>query len=173
MKKKITQDQLKEQLSYDPYTGIFRWKISRVGVRAGSIAGSGKAGQYRRIGLHKELYLAHRLAWLYMTGVMPELDGIDHRDGNRGNNVFKNLRDVTQQLNVHNQRRKRKGSIHSRHIGVGFHCRDNLWRARIKLGKKRVILGYFKTEELARVAYLEAKAKHHAGYIAEEDLAEA
>ena len=51
-----------------------------------------------RICIMRVKYLAHRLAWLYVTGSWPSQD-IDHIDGDPTNNRFANLREVTHQEN--------------------------------------------------------------------------
>lgn len=99
-----------------------------------------------------------------MTGEFPEGD-IDHKDGNGKNNRFGNLRDVPTRMNVHNQHKKKRDGKHSPYIGVGYHKRDRLWRARILANGKRLMLGYFATPELARDAYIAAKERLHDGYI--------
>jgi len=41
---KINQSELKKVLRYRSETGVFRWNISKVGVRRNSVAGCIKAG---------------------------------------------------------------------------------------------------------------------------------
>lgn len=45
---------------------------------------------YRYVDIDGESYRADKLAWLYMTGEWP--DELVHVDGDKGNNVFANLR---------------------------------------------------------------------------------
>jgi len=44
-----TADRLREVLSYDLATGVFRWRVGRDGVKAGSFAGRtrGRKGYYQ------------------------------------------------------------------------------------------------------------------------------
>lgn len=58
----LTVDQIKELLEYDPITGVFRWKSSRRGVSAGSIAGAINSDGYIVIRIYRVLYYGHRLA---------------------------------------------------------------------------------------------------------------
>jgi len=83
----ITQARLKELLNYDPETGIFtRLTYGKGNFYIGSVAGGRTKNRYIAINLDKKIYLAHRLAHLYMTGEWPK-DQIDHinniRDDNR------------------------------------------------------------------------------------------
>ena len=97
----LTQDYLKELLHYNPITGDFTWNNTRGGSSAKSLAGAkGKLG-YRRISIDTRLYLAHRLAFLYMEGRLPS-GNVDHKDGDPSNNSWCNLRECTQAQNVQN-----------------------------------------------------------------------
>jgi hypothetical protein len=98
----LSQDELKDQYSYNPETGIFTRLKSRGGKKSGCIAGAKDKLGYIRISIDSKLYLAHRLAFLYMEGRIP-ISNVDHRDGNPSNNSWKNLRECTQQQNIQNQ----------------------------------------------------------------------
>lgn len=162
----MTQDELKALLHYDPVTGVFTWleNVSSRGL-AGTRAGCTRGPDgYRVLRVCKHLYREHRLAWFYMTGRWPT-EQIDHKDGDRQNNSWGNLREAT---NTTNGQNKRKAASHNKTglLGVGTTRRGAhiYYRARIALpdkGEKH--LGYFKTPELAHAAYLEAKRLHHPG----------
>lgn len=157
----LTAERLRELLQYDPETGVFSWRAPRRGVRPGR-TGNVRPDGYMRIGVDGINYLAHRLAWLYVTGSWPSTE-VDHRDGNPSNNQFANLRDVSQQTNIENMRAATKGNRTSGLLGVSYHRRDSLWRARIRINGKDHTIGYFKTPEAAHAAYLEVKRQRHAG----------
>jgi hypothetical protein len=96
----LTQSELKEILSYDRRTGIFRWLKPSRRIKVGDVAGcvtQGYGKGYVVISFKKRQYFAHRLAWLYVTGRWPKM--LDHRDRNKLNNVFANLRETTPALN--------------------------------------------------------------------------
>ena len=94
---------LKENLFYDPFTGIFTRRISNCNkVKIGDTAGSMDGNGYILININGKSYRAHRLAWLYMTEKMPE-ELIDHKNGVRHDNRFCNLREATHNQNLQNQ----------------------------------------------------------------------
>jgi hypothetical protein len=99
----ITQKRLKELLKYDPETGIFEWKVSRGRMSAYTEAGATNVWGYRKIKIFGQLHSAHRLAWVYVYGVMPTGE-IDHIDKNKINNRIANLRDVSKSENMMNQK---------------------------------------------------------------------
>ncbi len=160
-KAKISQSEIMRLVNYDPNTGIFSWASSRVGCKKGEIVGNISPTGYVRIGLNRTSYLAHRIAWVYMTGKWPVYD-IDHIDGNPSNNKFENLRDVSTGTNVQNVKGARSDSK-TKLLGVDMHKRDNLYRARIMVDGKRKTLGYFKNMDEAYSVYLEAKRMLHNG----------
>ncbi|MEM1188173.1 MAG: HNH endonuclease [Pseudomonadota bacterium] len=153
----ITQKQLKEVLSYDPDTGTFIWKQSRGGRLKGSVAGAIREDGYNVIYFQTRRYYAHRLAWLYVYGCWPK-NMIDHRNGVRSDNRIKNLRDVTNQENQHNQR---KASRNSSHGYLGCSPNGRRWQAHIKVNGYKKYLGLFKTPQQAHEAYMKAKKELH------------
>lgn len=158
--KNLTAERLREALHYDPETGRFIWRFRRNQyVDVGSVAGSDNGNGHIQIRLDGGMYLAHRLAWLYMTGSFPEQE-IDHRDGQRDNNAWVNLREVTHRENMQNQRRARSDN----HVGLlGVGRMGSKYRARINLDGKVKALGVFNTPEEAHAAYLSAKRIAHPG----------
>lgn len=157
----ITVERLRERLHYDLATGVFTWRpASGRRPAGGTIAGSlNKISGYWYINADNRFYLAHRLAWLYVHGVWPK-NQIDHIDGNRANNCFANLRDVTHRVNLQNQRRA-KQTNKTGFLGVNHH--QKTFRANICLNGKTTHIGCFPTPELAHIAYVEAKRKYHEG----------
>lgn len=163
MQVELTQSRLKELLEFEPETGVFRWKVvaGRGSCRRnpGDVAGSVGLGGYVTIGFGGKSYYAHRLAFLWMTGAWPEHE-IDHIDGDRGNNRWANLRDITRAENTHNLGHNSRPNS-SGFVGVTWWGRDSMWRAQIKVDGVGRHLGYFPTPELAHAAYLKAKDELH------------
>jgi hypothetical protein len=147
----ITQEQLKKILHYDPETGIFRWRYSVAKrVKPWDVAGSKNSQGYILFKLNNQGFKAHRLAWLYMTGVWPK-DNIDHKDMDKSNNSWGNLREATSKQNQENIPLRKNNSSGFR--GVSWYGPLQKWAAYIRHNKKKVHFGYFKTaEEAAQVA---------------------
>ena len=154
----ITIEHLRESLDYNAQTGIFTWRKNHrrpdlIGKTAGSIHSAG----YISIAIHNVKRLAHRLAWFYITGVMPE-GHIDHINGNKLDNSFANLRQVTRFGNLQNMRQATKANK----VGLlGVSAHQGKWRAQIMVNGKRIRASGFDTPELAHQKYLELKRKHH------------
>lgn len=154
----ITSDRLKEIVSYEPETGIFRWRARASNrVKVGSPAGTVKNG-YRYIRIDGHAYRASRLAWLYVTGEWPTGE-IDHADTDRLNDRWANLREATSAQNKHSTGLRRDNTSGVK--GVHFEAGRNRWRARIRIGRRNVALGYFQTKEQAAAAYQAAASKFH------------
>lgn len=157
----LTAARVRELFHYHPETGIFIRKVKTCAqVEVGGIAGSLAKDGYLRIKVDGYSYKASRLAWLYVTGGWPVFQ-VDHKDGDKANDRFLNLRDVRQQVNIQNQRAPRRHKRISRLMGVTK--REGRWVARIDVGGTRKHLGAFATEQAAHEVYLEAKRRLHEG----------
>ena len=142
----LTAEYVRSILDYNPETGEFRWKSrtpemfapgntsAEANCRAWNNKNAWKliyhsSGGYNIICIGKKYYKAHRLAWLYMTGEWPE-DEIDHRDTDRGNNRWENLREATSSENKCNRRKKSDNTSGVK--GVSFHRQSGKWRVRVQ-----------------------------------------
>lgn len=142
MRKVIEQETLKKYLDYCPVTGVFKWKVKRSNHhgQVGDIAGFMTKHGYLHVKINYETFKLHRLAWLFVYGVMPKRQ-IDHRDGNRADNRIKNLREATPRQNSRN--RSKNVNNTSGRIGVNLRPDDGKWRAYISVDGKRISLGSF------------------------------
>lgn len=161
----LTRAELVSLLNYDPQTGVFRWAKRRFGTRFGSEAGAiDPTHGYRRIKINGALYLAHRLAWLYVNGEWPESE-IDHIDRNRANNSIANLRKATRSENQRNKPTYRNNQSGCK--GVHWHKQHRKYVAVIQHQKRRIHLGLFRTLEDAANAYRAAAASMHGVFAAQ------
>lgn len=138
----LTQQRLIQKLKYDPATGIFRW---RKGKKAGQIAGTVHDERgFRKVSIDGERHFLQRLAFLYMTGFMPN-SNIEHIDGDPGNNCWSNLRV--------GERAQKAGHSAPHPIATpykGVYRVGDLYAATVNRGEIRFNLGLFKTPEMAR-----------------------
>jgi len=156
----ITQEMVLDRLSYDPDTGIFVWRKAYRKKDIGRVSGwihNAKIKPYLLLLLYGKSYPAHRIAWLYIHGYMPEFE-IDHIDGDGLNNKLSNLREVTHAENCKNKRQSILNK--SGCTGVSIHKETGKWRARIRDGKKYFSLGLFANIEDAITARKNAEIKH-------------
>lgn len=152
---------LRSVLSYEPETGLFRWLINESGAKVGTVAGNVKSNGYFVVGLRGAKYQQHRLAWFYHYGVWP-IGTIDHRDCDRANNRMANLRDVSQAVNMQNQRKATSRSK-SGVLGVYWSEKHQGFMAALGINKKKKRRGPYKTQERAAAVYLDLKRTHHEG----------
>ena len=150
---------IKEYLSYDPDTGVFVWIKAKQGARAGSVAGGLSIKGYVRIMYKGKMYLAHRLAWWFVYGEMPDCD-IDHKNRIKGDNRIENLRLDTNGDNPHNISRAQRNNT-SGYRGVSWNKAISKWKTSIRIERKGKHLGYYDTPEEAYEAYLCAKRELH------------
>jgi hypothetical protein len=155
----ITQERLRELAHYCPKTGQFTHLQSKGSKKTGMSAGTLRQDGYVYIMFGGMRAFAHRFAWLYMTGEWPTQE-IDHIDGNKANNAFANLRQVSRQANTENKRQAKRTSKTGL-LGVVKH--RNRFVAAITHSGNRTYLGVFETAEAAHAAYLKAKRELHAG----------
>lgn len=158
---RITAERAREVLDYDPETGVFVWRATlsnraRIGMTAGTVHPNG----YRYVSVDGTRNLAHRLAWLYVTGEWPG-SLIDHIDTNQQNNAFANLRLATYKMNAENRHR----AMPSNKIGLlgVSKGRRGTFKAQIGTNGGNKYLGEFATPEGAHSAYVAAKRCVHAG----------
>lgn len=158
----ITQEQLKKLVKYDRLTGYFYARVDLRGVDKGERLGTfDRSTGYALIGLGGEQYFSHQLAWLYVKGVWPS-KYMDHKDRDKINNAFKNLREATGTQNNANRvvRKDSKSGLK----GVRFLARQQKWEAYIGVESKFTSLGYFSTAEDAGRAYDKAAIRCYGEY---------
>lgn len=159
MRPEIDIDLLRKLLRYEPATGKLYWFPRPVSMFEPTdkktaehqmkwwnnrFAGAEAFTAICADGFHGKIfgqnYYAHRVAWALKTGEWPTHE-VDHRDGQRSNNRFDNLRAVTHAVNMKNKRLYKSGNgvVH----GI-VPRKAGTWQAHIAISGKRRHLGTFK-----------------------------
>ena len=150
-----TQSELLALFHYDPETGIFTHRQTRGKGKAGSVAGNINPHGYWEMRVFNKLFGAHRLAWLYMTGSLPEgRESIDHVNGVRTDNSWRNLRLATYENQSWNSpvlKTCKSG------LKGAWPCKTTgRWQSIIQSNGKRIFLGRYDTADEAHAAWLRA-----------------
>lgn len=159
-KERITADQLRELMHYDPATGFLTWaspvgrgaSVRGIGDRAGSV---NSVHGYEVVGIGGTRYRTHMLAWLYMTGQWPHML-VDHRNLDRADNRWANLRLATHSQNHANAPRRQDNKSGLK--GVYRRADGQAWVAQIKSHTGKRYLGSFDCIAAAHLRYLLAAA---------------
>lgn len=140
-------------------SGVLYWKISPISrIKSGSLAGYfSKPYGYQEIKYQQKEYRAHRIIWEMFNGPIPENMEIDHIDGNGSNNKIENLRCVTHQQNICNQKLRTT----NRYGQVGIYQNKKRWCARIGVDNKNINLGCFASKTEAKKARKNAETKYN------------
>jgi hypothetical protein len=112
---------------------------------------------YKTVKIKNKNYKQHRIIFYICNGYLPNF--IDHIDRNKLNNNSDNLRPSVLNGNNHNISIPCHNS--SGYKGVYWYKPRNRWRSMIKINKKQITLGNFKTKQEAAIAYNEAAIKYH------------
>jgi hypothetical protein len=115
-----------------------------------------KTGTPTQLAVDSGAYLVHHIVWIYMTGSWPVLK-IDHKDRNKANIKWDNLREATHGQNRANSR----SSASSGFKGVYKRRRGQRWYAVIRVNRELIQLGSFFSPEEAAKAYKLAAEKYH------------
>lgn len=159
--RELTVERLKEVLRYNKRTGIFTRLIALKKNLIGQPAGYSHGDGYIAISVDGKKYLAHRLAWFYITNKWPPNE-IDHKNRNRSDNRWSNLRLATHSQNQANSPARNTNFLGIK--GVRLH-----WTGKFEARYKQKHLGHFKTAELAQLAYHEAVKKEHGDFAMQRD----
>lgn len=156
MNSKLTIEDVREALDFDPATGILLWKKPhsnrvQIGDRAGVVAINGR----RYINLKGEKHLAHRLAWAHYYGVWPTGD-VKQKNGDYDNCTITNLVEQSRQETASNRRVNENSK--SGHAGVTWDSKREKWQVHITQDYRQVALGLFEDLDAAVAARQEALA---------------
>jgi len=147
-----SSERIRDLFNYDPDTGVLTWKMasSVYGERfVGKVAGSTNREGYRTVKIDRCKYQVSWVVWIYVTGKEPENE-IDHKNLNRGDDRFDNLRESTRSQNCSNK------SVFFKKNRYGFRGVKKNWNkfsAVICVDQKEHCLGVYDTPEDAARAY--------------------
>lgn len=141
---------MKNYISYEPKSGKAFWSVDYGRrIKRGTEIKTINNGYYV-VSFRKVQYLLHRVIWFIKTGEQPGYI-IDHKNRNRLDNSWSNLRLVTFSQSSINTKISTKNT--SGYKGVYFRKNRNSFVARIGSGKDRKIIGHYKTAYAAGLAY--------------------
>lgn len=158
-RKTLTAQRLKLLLHYDPRTGLWRWRTTKNQMaRKGMVAGTEHKAKrstatYIRIKIDGRSYMAHRLAFLYVTGSWPEHDP-DHKNTIGTDNRWVNLRDANPSQNIANKAKDCRNKTGFK--GVHYSEQYGAFVASIKVNGKTRCIGIYDKAEPAAAAYAKA-----------------
>lgn len=159
MKLQINAETLKSFLVYDSDTGVFRRISNRQGgFKLGALAGYKHHSGYRYIKVNGKTYAAHRLAWIFHFGEMPEGE-IDHINCDKSDNRITNLRLSDRKGNVCNVGLRKDNSSGVK--GVSWHRECRKWVGYVRHNGRKIYVGLFSDLSAAADAVSEMRKSLH------------
>lgn len=143
---------------YDHESGVLSWSS---GCRKGRPIGHVSAKGYLQWTVGSKSFKVHRVIWRIVTGKWPELQ-IDHIDGDKLNNRFVNLREVSNQHNCQNRARPRANNKTGYY---GVYWNGSSYVAAIWANGAMRYLGSFDEPDKAHGVYMAAKRELHEGFV--------
>ncbi len=155
---KLTYEYVTSILEYYPDTGVFLWLVDGDNFKKADVADKGGSSKYYRyISINDNTFMAHRVAWLCVMREWPK-EQIDHVDHVKNNNIFSNLREVS---NAENSRNMPLSKNNKSGVSGVIQCKQKTkWLAQINVNKQPLILGYFEDKFEAICARLSANNKY-------------
>lgn len=151
---------MKGHLSYCPESGIFTWlNPTSKRVAKGDVAGRVNNAGHVGIGLFGERWQAHRLAIAFVEGSLGGDLEVDHKDQDKQNNSYENLRLATRQENSFNRGCPKHNSSGMK--GVSFHQGSGKWEGYVHLNGKKHYLGLFENKAECEKAVSDRRYELH------------
>lgn len=163
---------LRECFTYNRKTGALRWRRRprehfsserewrRQSWRRGTIAGYIDPQGYRIVVIDQQAYKGSRIIWKLQTGTDPSAE-IDHKNRDRSDNRWRNLRPATSQQNRFN----RPGWTD---LPKGVHRHGTKYTSRPYIDGRLGYLGSFDTPEEAHAAYVAYTRPLHGAFFFKE-----
>jgi len=166
-----SQKELQELFIYEPSTGnlIRRENLKHgggKGYKKGDIVGcTGKRNGYVNVKMKGNVYLAHRLIWVYVYGDIDINMEIDHINRNRSDNRSSNLRLIPRFINLRNKNLYKNNTTGVAGVSaIKTKNNQERWLVNITIqveGKRKLIhLGTFTSFEQAKTARKQAEEKY-------------
>lgn len=130
------------------YLSKFKWYLSSWGYVCRYVYVRNKSA--KAVYMHKEIYLKH-------TEELPIK--VDHRNLNKLDNRFQNLRKASHTQNIRNSFKHKDNT--SGFKGVSWAKWANKWRVQIMVNGKRFHIGYFSTRKEAHNSYRKVSKQYH------------
>lgn len=147
-------------INYNPETGIFTWSPACTHKKRVGSVGCVNSKGYVKIRINRVDIAAHRLAFLFMTGSMPDKSiQVDHINCIRHDNRWCNLRLATPSQNQRNEKLRRNNTSGIK--GVSFDKKYGKWVARCAGNGGSVYLGMYSDIEKAGEAVAKFREKEH------------
>jgi hypothetical protein len=157
---RVNADRVRELFDYCQDTGVFTRRVTVApNATKGSRLGCQNSAGHLQICIHQRFYMAHRLAWLWMTGEWPA-DEIDHINQVKSDNRWSNLRLATRSQNLINRGHRRKHDLPR-----GVSKSGPRYQAQIREDGRFRHLGMFGCPTAAHFAWLAAAKRRDATFL--------
>ncbi|ECV1080054.1 hypothetical protein EBL29_21240 [Salmonella enterica subsp. enterica serovar Cerro] len=156
--KEIPIEEIKEFISYDELTGEMKWIKSGRGITKGSPVAKAKLRNgYMKVNFKMKSYLAHRVAYSFIHGPIPDGMEIDHINGIKDDNRISNLRLATRMQNSMNVAINHRNTSGVK--GVAWDAGRSRWIASVSANGETFNIGRFKSIHAAERAVINARNK--------------
>jgi len=146
--------------TYDPATGVLRWKITPGRrVKCGDIAGRKSGDGYLQVGYGYKTRAVHRIIYEMNHGSIPQGKQIDHKNRIKTDNRIANLRLATGSENQRNSTIQSNNT--SGFVGVSWHKTKGKWQVNLSVANRWIFCGRFASKSEAIAVRLAAEKRHY------------
>ena len=149
----LSYERAVELFTYDQDSGALKWRFRKGRkVRSDLTAGYIDDEGYRVVRVDGVNYRSHRIIWLMETGALPTAM-IDHANGDRSDNRWKNLRQATNAQNQMNKKARTTGASGFKGVSIIRRRGRIQYRASVRHNGKTHVSGYYDTAQDAYEHY--------------------